>query len=561
LKFKDGHFRNDFKLNNIYVFGGQSGYHSGKIALTDDKRTIIFIPKNEFVTGEKVSVKICELKNSNSHKIPVISFQFKIADQKVRFDSDNLFMNEFGLNILLTTPRKSINSKKEIFSRDSIPVDFPQLTSQVFNNPAPGKIFLCNFLLNDSNYASYLMIVDNHGIPLRFKKMSAPCFDFKPQLNTYYTYGENVIDGFRFYATDTSLNVIDSFTCGNGYTTDLHELRILSNGHALLMSYDPEIVDMSQIVSGGDPNAIVTGLVLQEIDNEKNVIWQWRSWDHYKITDATHENLTAALIDYVHGNAIEVTDDGNILLSCRHMDEITKINFENGSIIWRLGGKNNQFTFINDQIKFSHQHAIRVLPNGNFTLYDNGNFHNPPFSRAVEYKMDETAKTMTLVWEYRNTPSIYGPATGYVERLSDGNTLIGWGITHPTVSEVTAQGDKTLELTYPQNVYTYRAFKLEPGQIIKLPMVNEPTRYSLKQNYPNPFNPITKIEYELPKTSKVTLSIYDLIGRLVLVLVDRIQLEGRYSVDLDSKNLSSGVYFYTMESENFRETKKLVIVK
>jgi hypothetical protein len=68
-----------------------------------------------------------------------------------------------------------------------------------------------------------------------------------------------------------------------------------------------------------------------------------------------------------------------------------------------MGGSHNEFRFVNDSIPFSHQHAIRVLQNGNITLFDNGNFHTPSFSRAVEYKLDEATKSATLVWEYRNT--------------------------------------------------------------------------------------------------------------------------------------------------------------
>jgi len=55
------------------------------------------------------------------------------------------------------------------------------------------------------------------------------------------------------------------------------------------------------------------------------LIFQWRSWDHFQITDATHENLLASNIDYVHGNAIEIDTDSNIIISSRHMDEITKL--------------------------------------------------------------------------------------------------------------------------------------------------------------------------------------------------------------------------------------------
>ena len=88
--------------------------------------------------------------------------------------------------------------------------------------------------------------------------------------------------------------------------------RVLNNGHALLMSYDKQPVNMSLIVPGGHPNAMVTGLIIQEIDENKNVVFQWRSWDHYLITDAVDVNLTFSTIDYCHGNAIELDNDGNL---------------------------------------------------------------------------------------------------------------------------------------------------------------------------------------------------------------------------------------------------------
>src|SRR5690606_33427409 len=109
-------------------------------------------------------------------------------------------------------------------------------------------------------------------------------------------------------------------------------------------------------------------------------------------------------IDYAHGNAVELDSDGNILISSRHMNEITKIDRTTGEIIWRWGGKNNEFTFVNDTLAFSFQHDIRRLPNGNVTLFDNGNHHKPPRSRAVEYELDEVNKTATVVWQYPEEP-------------------------------------------------------------------------------------------------------------------------------------------------------------
>lgn len=259
---------------------------------------------------------------------------------------------------------------------------------------------------------------------------------------------------------DDTYTVVDEFKAGNGYITDNHELQILDNGHVLLMIYDSQIIDMSEVVAGGDTASQVTGLVIQEIDTEKNVIFEWRSWDHFQITDATHMDLTANRIDYVHGNAIEVDNDGNLLISSRHMDEITKVDRSTGEIIWRLGGRNNEFTFINDDIMFSRQHDIRRLPNGNITLFDNGNFHDPQFSRAVEYELNEEDKTAALVWEYRNSPDYYGAFMGNVQRLPSGKILIGWGGTNPNVTEVSPDGSKTFELTFiPDGIWSYRAFR------------------------------------------------------------------------------------------------------
>jgi hypothetical protein len=251
----------------------------------------------------------------------------------------------------------------------------------------------------------------------------------------------------------------------NGYPTDLHECLILENNHAFLMSYDDQLVRMDTIVPGGQPEAVVTGLVIQELDENKNVVFQWRSWDHFKITDATHDiDLTSSEIDYVHGNAIEVDSDGNILISSRHMDEVTKINRQSGEIIWRLGGmfcENNQFTFLNDTIGFSHQHDVRRLENGNILLFDNGNLHQPAFSRSVEYYIDEENKTTQLVWENQNNPVTFSPAMGSSRRFEEKRTIIGWGWSpqQTSVSEVSQDGTINLHLNLGTNVVNYRAFK------------------------------------------------------------------------------------------------------
>ena len=88
-----------------------------------------------------------------------------------------------------------------------------------------------------------------------------------------------------------------------------------------------------------------------------------------------------------------------------------------------------------------------------------------------------------------------------------------------------------------------------------------PDKYSLSQNYPNPFNPTTKITYTIPKEGKVSVKIFDMIGREVATLVNEEKPVGNYEVTFDATVLPSGVYFYQLKAEKFIETKKLILLK
>ncbi|MDP4173496.1 MAG: S8 family serine peptidase [Bacteroidota bacterium] len=90
---------------------------------------------------------------------------------------------------------------------------------------------------------------------------------------------------------------------------------------------------------------------------------------------------------------------------------------------------------------------------------------------------------------------------------------------------------------------------------------NRPEQYSLEQNYPNPFNPSTTINYSLAKSSQVELKIYDMLGREVKTLVNKIQNAGHYKVHFDASQLKSGVYIYLLQTPEFRESKKLMILR
>ena len=88
-----------------------------------------------------------------------------------------------------------------------------------------------------------------------------------------------------------------------------------------------------------------------------------------------------------------------------------------------------------------------------------------------------------------------------------------------------------------------------------------PKNYTLTQNYPNPFNPTTNFSFSIPNNENVSLKIYDILGNVVDTYVDGYLNAGTYSVVFDGNNLSSGIYFYTLNTGSFSETKRMVLTK
>jgi hypothetical protein len=88
-----------------------------------------------------------------------------------------------------------------------------------------------------------------------------------------------------------------------------------------------------------------------------------------------------------------------------------------------------------------------------------------------------------------------------------------------------------------------------------------PAKFSLYQNVPNPYNSSTKISYDVPGDGFVTLKVYDILGREIETLVNDFKRSGRYSIDFNNINLSSGIYFYRLQFKNFSNVKTMVVIK
>lgn len=456
--------------NLIEIKGSSSGYHKWMARLSDDHKSVIIKPELAFNCGEKVDVIVHPgIKKSSGEQIEGTSFYFKIREQLTPEIQDIYRRNglashsdgiDFGASVTM--------NEKITYPLDSMPT----YTINVNNNPANGRIFYRNHkdqLTEVPTTNCFPTIIENDGTIVWAKNLDHDGLDFKLNENGFLTY---FADTAKWIVLDSNYNIVDSLQCKNGYEleTQGHDMIMYPDGHVFLMAYDVQTVDMTPY--GGVSNAKVQGLVIQELDANRDVVFEWRSWDHFLFTDAnSHTPLTNALVDYVHGNSVERDFDGNVLISSRNMDELTKIDHATGNIIWRMGGENNQFTFVNDNIPqhFSSQHDLRRIPNGHITIFNNGNYLNPLISSAKEYALDEVNKVATLVWYYEHPDvggvHVYGGATGNAQRLPNGNTMIDWGIVAagiPNQTEVDNNKNITWEMTFDSPLQkSYRVHKYQ----------------------------------------------------------------------------------------------------
>ena len=356
----------------------------------------------------------------------------------------------------------------------SVPTGFPLITITTNNNPDPEYIFIDN---RGGNGTPYNVIFDNSGSPVWYQLMPDERRDMKVQHNGVLTMLART-GGYRFVGLNTNYVQVASYWAVNGYSVDEHELQVLADGTYFLIGDHSETVDLSRYISGGSTSAGVTENCIQQFTPAGDLIFQWRAWDHLDVAGQQDVVTTTAPGDFSHMNAIDVDTDGHILLSSRNLSEITKINQDTGEVIWRLGGTHNQFTYVNDPLGGQrNQHAIRVVATNHYTLFDNGNGHSPQMSRGVEYLLDPTNMTATLVWQYPTTPttSLFSYYMGNVQRLPNGNTLINWALGNlPKLTEVRPDGTKAYEMNWTDGFEAYRVWRgswsgvaLKPNLIIE----------------------------------------------------------------------------------------------
>ncbi len=240
-----------------------------------------------------------------------------------------------------------------------------------------------------------------------------------------------------------------------GYETRFHDLLIEEDGGAWLLCDETRQMDLSAL--GGVDTARVTATVVQHHSPNGSVLFEWNAFDHFDITDLDEGERTGPNVNFTHGNGIARDTDGDLLLSFRSLNEVTKVDAVTGTVLWRFGGIRNEFTIVDDlKGSFERQHGLRPAGPGQIQLLDNG--LSAP-SRLVRYLLDAGTRTAVLTMDFRDAPTTYTPVGGSAQYLPNGHGLVSFGRAGRVV-EVDEAGNRAWELEGVDGTYIFRAQRI-----------------------------------------------------------------------------------------------------
>jgi hypothetical protein len=259
------------------------------------------------------------------------------------------------------------------------------------------------------------------------------------------------------YVIDGSYRVIATVHAGNGLEADGHEFLLTPQGTALITIYHEVPYDLSSV--GGPADGAAVDAIVQEIDVESGrVLFEWHSLDHVALGESYLP--VDSPYDYFHINAVNLDNDGNLLISGRHTWTVYKVDRHSGQILWRLGGKRSDFS-LGPGVPFAWQH--NPLPAGDNTirLFDNetnGSSQVLPHSRVIWIHLDAATATATLLKEVTHPVRLLADSQGNAQTLDNGDTFVGWGQLG-RVSEFDSQGKLLFDAYLLDGNNTYRGYR------------------------------------------------------------------------------------------------------
>ena len=334
----------------------------------------------------------------------------------------------------------------QTYTVNLMPSKFPDYTVEG-ESTTDGDYYLSTYDMG----ISYIFKLNNKGELIFYKSVTKEGengeriytngLDFRKQTTSdgevRYTYMPYLADAFAdgdctginpgcVVVMDENYQIIDEVYYkgenGEDVMIDPHGFVWLDEDHYILTAYKQMTLDVPEDLKATDNKADLAVLLIQEI-KDGEVLWEFSTADYeqflYESNSVTWSKSMERCYDYVHFNSMDIDQDGNLLVSCRHLDAILKISREDGKLMWQLGGDKDEFKLTKDQ-KFSYQHSIVVAENGDYLIFDNANTavaeERAENSSVIRMTVDQETKKV-VAFERHNVLDYFSIYMGAIREL------------------------------------------------------------------------------------------------------------------------------------------------
>jgi hypothetical protein len=439
------------ELSAISVTGSRTGAHGGRTIAYSQGDGESFLPSRPFAEGERVTVRATLRAGGARHSLVDV---FAIARQDAISSAPETIHAGSAADVQGFHSRPDLHPPTVTVTAASPAA----AAGEVFVAPYTGPGQAGPMILDSSGGVVWFDPLPTHVSATGFRVQE---YAGSPVLTWWQ--GDISMHGFGLgndVIFNSSYQRIAQVRAGNGLLADLHDFQLTPRGTALITAYDPIYCDISS--AGGSSGGAVIDGVMQEVDVRTGLVrMQWTSIDHVGLGESYERaasSSTGSPFDFFHINSLSLDADGSLLVSARNTWTIYDVDPHTGQIAWRLGGKASTFTGAAGT-RTAWQHDPRELPDGTFSIFDNGSspsVHSQ--SRGIVLSLDPATHTATLVTQLTHTPGLVAESQGNLQALGNGDWFVGWGQL-PDFSEFSATGELLFDAHLPAHTQSYRSFR------------------------------------------------------------------------------------------------------
>ena len=440
------------RLGKLDVIGSRSGRHAGRLVSDSDGDGGSFLPARPFVPGEVVTVRTA----LHVRAARAGTFRFTVADPSGPVPS-------MPLNAAPRVPGDELTFE----SRPDLTPASVEVTEQS-PDAASGDILITPQQGPTQNGAMILSptgeLVWFHPVPHGDMAADLQVQNYlgRPVLTWWEGYSGAGIGAGEDMVYDSSYRQVALVRAGNGLSADLHEFRLTPQGAAVITAYYPVYWDASSVARAQAAGRARLGRAGDRHQDGPGPL----SVGQPRPRAAPGQLSGAAAVgripfDYFHIDSVQQQRDGDLLLSARNTWAAYDIDPGTGAIVWTLGGRNSSYR-LGSGVTFAFQHDVRLHTESDptVTLFDDG--AGPPKvhtqSRGITVRLDDKAKTATLVSEDLHSPALAASFEGNVQALPNGDEFLGWG-QQPYFSEFNSQGEAVFDGRFVDSNSSYRAYR------------------------------------------------------------------------------------------------------